>query len=104
MLGVLQNGLRAKRLDQGSHLFSLMSHYNDSFLCAQRSTGTQHLLHQRPPSRTVQDFGKAGLEPGAFSGRKNHYGEVFRWHGLEIHSAGDFRISQRGDFAGESKG
>jgi hypothetical protein len=81
VLRILKNGCGSARFHYGDDLLRLMAHDHDGLLRTQRRAGTQHLFNKRAAPRTVQDFGKAGFESGALSGRKDDNGEIVRWHG-----------------------
>jgi hypothetical protein len=80
MLGLLQDGIRAKRLNELSNLLRLMTYDDDRLLCAQRCTRSDDLLDERASTRSVQNFRKTGLQPGAFSRGKNDHGQIVIGH------------------------
>jgi hypothetical protein len=84
MLWLLQDGFRAKRLDELSNLLRLMTYDDDRLLCAKRRTRSDDLLDERASTRTVQNFRKTGLQPGAFSRCKNDHGQIVIGHKSSI--------------------
>jgi hypothetical protein len=76
VLRLLQHSFRAGRLDQCGYLFCLMPYDDHGFLGAKRCRRAQDVLDQRAASGAVQHFRQPRLQPGTFSGGKDHDGQI----------------------------
>ena len=80
VLRLLQNRFRPERLDHWRYLIRLMPHDHHRLFRAQRRACTHHMLDERASSRAVQYLREAGLQPRAFSCRKNDNGQIVIRH------------------------
>jgi hypothetical protein len=79
-LRVLQNSLCAKGLDHRRDLLGLVPYDDNLLLRAQRRARADNMLEERAPPRAVQNLGKAGFQPRAFSRGENNNGQIVIGH------------------------
>jgi hypothetical protein len=69
----LQVALHIRRAHHRLYRFGAMTHDHVDALCTERSSGLQHMRHQRLTREGMKHFRERGLHPATLSGGQNDH-------------------------------